>query len=183
MTQPPATSPCDDLLHPIACSRGTVQVRFLEPSDGNLLLDLVQRLSPESRYHRFHVPVSFMTEKELRAQLPPYLDVDRTDHVALIALAQENGQDAAIAVARFKRGPQPDEAELAVVVRDDWQHLGIGVQLVTQAIAVARCLGIARFLAWVQGTNRAAQRLVARLPYRIEHHPQRGEDTIVLYVE
>lgn len=183
MTETPVTSSYEDLLHPIACSRGAVQVRFLERSDGDLLLDLVQRLSPESRYHRFHVPMNFVSEEELRAQLPPYLDIDRTDHVALIALAEEEGKDVAIAVVRFKREPQADEAELAVVVRDDWQHQGIGAQLVAQGVAVARCLGIKRLIAWVQGTNRAAQRLVARLPYRIEHHPQRGEDYIILHID
>jgi acetyltransferase len=161
-----------------------VKVRFLEREDGALLIDLVHRLSSESRYHRFHIPMDFATDDDLRAQLPAYLDVDQRDHIALIALAEEeNGQEAAIAVVRFKRGPQPDEAELAIVVRDDWQRLGIGVQLVIQAIDVARRVGIKRFLAWVQGTNRSAQRLVADLPYRIEHHPERGEDYIILHAD
>lgn len=171
-------------LPPIDTPRGPVKVRFLERGDGELLIDLVRRLSSESRYHRFHIPMDFATDEELRAQLPAYLDVDHTDHIALVALAEEaDGKEAAIAVVRFKRGPQPDEAELAIVVRDDWQRLGVGVQLVIQAIDVARSVGIERFLAWVQGSNRSAQRLVVNLPYRVEHNPAHGEDYIILHVD
>ena len=94
-------------LHPIETDRGAVKVRFLERSDGDLLIDLVRRLSSESRYHRFHIPMDFATDEELRAQLPTYLDVDRQDHIALVATIQESGKDAAVAVARFRRGPQP----------------------------------------------------------------------------
>ncbi|MDW8317169.1 MAG: GNAT family N-acetyltransferase [Anaerolineae bacterium] len=170
------------LLTPLETPRGPVRVRFLTPDDGELLVDLVKRLSPESRYHRFHVPVEFRSDEELWARIPPYLAVDRENHVALVGLAQEGEREAAIAVVRFARQPGEEEAEIAVVVRDDWQRLGIGRRLVMQAVEVARTLGIKRLAAWVQPDNRQALRLAAALPFRSEHRFEGGESHIVLHI-
>lgn len=171
-------------LKPVATSRGTVTVRYLRRDDGELLIDLVTRLSSQSRYHRFHTPVSYVSRAELEAQLPPYLDVDDRNHIALVAVVDEPGRgETAISVARFRRLETGDEAEVAVVVRDDWQRSGLGTAITLQLIEVARSVGIRRFVAWVQGDNRGALLLTARLPYRVEHQLQRGEFTIVVHLD
>lgn len=174
--------PLEALLKTLETPRGPVHVRFLTPDDGALLVDLVKRLSPESRYHRFHVPMEFHSDEDLWARLPPYLAVDRENHVALVALVQEEGREAAVGVARFARQPGEEEAELAVVVRDDWQRLGVGRHLVMQSIEVAQALGIARLSAWVQPNNQQALRLAAALPYRAEYRFGGGESHVVLYI-
>lgn len=176
------SSSLEALLTPLETPRGLVRVRFLTPDDGALLVDLIKRLSPESRYYRFHVPVEFHSDEDLWARIPPYLAVDQQNHVALVALVQEGEQEAAIAVVRFARQPGEEEAEVAVVVRDDWQRLGIGRRLVMQAVDVARALGIKRLSAWVQPGNRQALRLAAALPYRTEHRFEGGESHVVLHI-
>lgn len=171
-----------DALQPIVTSSGLVGVRYLEPSDGELLVDLAARLSPESRYHRFHVPMEFVDPLQLRERLQPYLDVDRKNHVALVAWVNEDERERAIGVARFKRQPGSIEAEVAVVVRDDWQGQGVASSLLQQLIAIARGLGIERMAGFVQSSNRAALALVASLGIRTEHHLEHGEDYLVLYL-
>jgi len=94
-----------------------VAVRFLTPADGELLLEFVKRLSPESRYQRFHVSAEDMPEAELRRRLPAYLDVDGENNVALIALVKEARVERAIGVARFGRRPGDAQAEAAVGAR------------------------------------------------------------------
>ena len=170
-------------LQPILTNDGRlVRTRYLDPSDGELLVDLVARLSTESRYHRFHVPMEFADPVQLRERLQPYLDVDRENHVALIALVDEGEREAAIAVARFKRQPGSTEAEVAVVVRDDWQGKGVARSLLQQLIALARNLGIERMTGFVQSSNRAALTMVASLGIRTEHHLEHGEDCLVLHL-
>jgi len=172
------------LLHPISLEDGReARVRFLRSDEGHLLIDLFQRLSPESRYQRFHVPVGELTPEEIRERLPRYTDVDGWDHVALLAVLQEAGREEALAVARYKRTAEQQVAEAAVVVRDDWQRQGIGTELLVQLMAVARQRGVDRFEAWVQGSNRSILRLIAALPQRHQVRAERGETYIVLYLD
>lgn len=174
----------DVRLQDIETRRGTVGVRLLRPDDGERLIDLFKRLSPESRYHRFHVPVTAVSDEELVAQLPAYLDIDDRNHVALVGVVdEENRGETIIAVARFRRQGESDHAEVAIVVRDDWQGYGVGKELIAQAVEVARAIGIKEFIAWVHYANRATQYLMSRLPYRFEHHPEQGEDYVVVYLD
>src|SRR5256885_5149005 len=97
-----------------------VRVRPIAPEDKPLLVEGLRRLSPESAFRRFMSPKVSFSEAELR-----YLtEVDQHDHIALVAV---DADDAAqlIAVARCVR-VAPDTADIAVVVGDPWQGLGLG---------------------------------------------------------
>lgn len=172
---------CPSPLH--ARNGQQVRVRFLTPDDGDLLLDLVQRLSRESRYQRFHVSADDVPLDELRRRLPPFLDVDGVNSVALVALADEPSGERAIAVARFRRRPGQQEAEAAVVVRDDWHRQGLGSALMRQLIALARDLGIVRFTAMIQAGNRSVHAMIKALGIPYDSHIDHGEDYIVMYLE
>src|ERR1700704_1831388 len=87
---------------------GTVHVRPIRPADADALVALPGRLSPESIYFRFFSPKPRLTAKEVER----FTTVDFHDRVALIALL---GDDM-IAVARFDRWQQEDEAEVAFTV-------------------------------------------------------------------
>lgn len=174
----------DQPIHPIRVRNGQqVAVRFLTPADGDLLVDLVRRLSPNSRYLRFLVAAEDVPPEAATRKLPAFLAVDGVDSVALMALIEEDGRDSAIGVARFRRSPSRDDAEVAVVIRDDWQQQGIGHALITQLAEVARLLGIKRFCAVVLATNRGAHRLIKTMGYRYESHISHGEDEIVIFLE
>lgn len=169
---------------PITAKSGQqVRVRTLTPDDGDLLVDLVLRLSSETRYQRFHVSMEEAPLEEIYRRLPPFLDVDGVDSVALMALADEAAGERAIAVARFRRRPGAAEAEAAVVVRDDWHRQGIGSALMGQLMEAALALGITRFTAMIQAGNRPVHAMIKALgiPYhsKIDH----GEDYIVMYLE
>jgi GNAT superfamily N-acetyltransferase len=160
-----------------------VRVRFLTPDDGFLLVHLVRQLSPESRYQRFHVSVEDMPLEEILRRLPPFLDVDGVNSVALIALVDEANGERAVAVGRFRRRPGETEAEAAVVVRDDWHRQGIGSALMQQLMAAALSLGITRFTAMIQAGNRAIHAMIKAMGIRYESHIDHGEDYIVMYLE
>lgn len=171
-------------LQPITAKNGQqVQVRFLTPDDGDLLVNLVVRLSCETRYRRFHISMDDVPMDEIRRRLPPFLDVDGIDSVALLALVDEPRGQRAIAVARFRRQPGATEAEAAVVVRDDWHRLGIGSQLMRQLVGVARELGITRFTAMIQAGNRGVHDMIRNLDIDYVSHIEHGEDYIVMNLE
>jgi len=166
-----------------AANGALIYIRFLTRDDGELLFDLFNRLSPNSRYQRFHVPRADVTEEEIRSQLPFYLSVDGVNHVALVAIAPEAEREVAAGVARFRRKPGAEEAEAAVVVADAWQRQGVGRDLLERLCEVAQAAGVRRLVAWVQASNRSALQLVASLGRRTEHHPEHGEDYLVMFLE
>lgn len=144
----------------------TVLVRPVEPSDRGLLRRGLERLSDESRYRRFLSPVPRLSESQLR-----YLtDVDHHDHEALIALEPESGE--ALGVARYVR-TDPEAAEFAVTVIDDWQGRGLGSALLDLLAGRAREEGITSFGALLLAENEEMLQLLRRLgPVRALAHEQ-----------
>jgi RimJ/RimL family protein N-acetyltransferase len=119
------------------------------------------RLSPLTRYRRF------LTSKPyLSAADAAYLSViDGRDHYALVATFAESpaAEEAIIAVARFVRDPEdPEAAEYAIVVGDDWQGDGIGGELMGRLVDTAVTRGVQRFVATMLADNVAIQRLSER---------------------
>lgn len=124
-----------------------VDVRPIEPGDKDLMRDGFARLSPESRYERFLSPLDQLSNSMLR-----YLtEVDHHDHEALVAFDPEEGR--AIGVARYVREDEPDVAEAAIVVADDWHGRGLGTALLYELAERARQEGIRRFTALVLARN------------------------------
>jgi RimJ/RimL family protein N-acetyltransferase len=86
-----------------------------------------------------------------------------------------------IAVARFVRlHDDPDAAEVAIVVADDWQRRGLGSALAAELAASARELGIRRFTATMASDNVPAHRLLEKLTYHLdETHTGAGVSEVV----
>jgi RimJ/RimL family protein N-acetyltransferase len=135
-----------------------IEIRPIRADDRELLADGLRRMSPESRYRRFFAPIDHLTEKQLT-----YLtQVDHRNHEALVAVEAGTGQG--IGVARFVRSHRdPEIAEMAVAVADDWQGQGIGSELVHRLTSRAREEGIKRFSASTLEENRPMQHLLAEL--------------------
>jgi RimJ/RimL family protein N-acetyltransferase len=134
-----------------------ILVRPVRPDDKRRLAQAFERLSPETRYRRFFAPLERLTEQDLR-----YLtEVDHHDHEALAAVNPENG--AIVGVARYVRGDEPNEAEVAVVVGDPWQGRGVATALLQRLVVRAREEGIDHFLALVLSQNTEALDLFRHL--------------------
>ena len=153
-------------------------IRPIRPIDKGLLADGLRRLSPESAQRRFLTPKRSFSRTELR-----YLtEVDGRDHVALVAEPPSEPSRRLIAVARFVRlVDDPEAAEVAITVADNWQRRGLGSLLSEQLAEQARQLGIRRFTATMAAENVPAHRLMGRLTeYLEQHHVGSGVDELVL---
>lgn len=144
-------------------------LRLMKPSDAPLLEQLFYRLSPESRWRRFHMITDHLPPQEISRRAREMAAVDnRTTAGAVVALA---GAEI-VGVVRLARPPgQPDapEAEAAIVVRDDYQGQGVGAELLRRMVLLARRMKVKRILAVFQADNDAAIRLFRRLglPYQM----------------
>jgi len=91
--------------------------------------------------------------------------VDHHDHEALGALERPGGPG--VGIARYIRHPgNPQAAEIAVTVVDDWQGRGLGTELVRQLSDCAWRAGIRRFTAMATAGNVAAVMLLRTMRAR-----------------
>ena len=160
----PSTDELARLGAPVTLRDGSrVRIRQGHRSDRELLLRGFERLSPESRYRRFLVPMAELTDEMVRS----LTDVDHRDHEAMIAVDDETGEG--VAVARFVRNRErPAVAEVAVTVIDDWQGRGLGTLLLEVLSARARAEGITTFSALMLARNEEMMDMLKRLdPVRI----------------
>lgn len=126
-----------------------VELREVRPEDKDALAEGFARLSPESRYRRFFSSMDRLSPTDLA-----YLtEVDHHDHEAVIALDLDGGP---VGVARYVRGYEPDTAEVAVVVVDDWQGRGAGTALLERLGERASENGVKRFAALILQENAEA---------------------------
>jgi RimJ/RimL family protein N-acetyltransferase len=135
-----------------------VEIRPIRPEDRDELAAGLRRLSPESRYRRFLSVTDELSDAEL-----DYLTmVDHHDHEALGVLDPETQEG--IGVARFVRSPDdPEVAEFAIAVADDWQGRGVGTALLNELSERAREEGVRRFSAIVLSDNHRMLDMIAEL--------------------
>lgn len=127
-----------------------ITIRSLRRDEGDLLDRLVTRMSPRSRYLRFHTPVRTLDDRMRRA----LLDVDARDHIALVAEAADG---TPVGIARMIRDRHArSEAEVAFAVVDAWHRRGVGRRLLEALVHRAPALGITRLHADVLAGNVAA---------------------------
>ncbi|MCU1449694.1 MAG: CoA-binding domain protein [Acidimicrobiales bacterium] len=117
----------------------TVHVRPLGPDDGDRLVTFHGRLSPETIHLRFFSPHPRLSEREVEH----FTHLDGIDRAALVATLD----DEIIAVVRYDRTPDTDDAEVALVVDDPHQGRGVATLLLEHLAALARATGIRRFVA------------------------------------
>jgi len=149
-----------------------VLIRRVRGSDAPLLADGFSRLSAESRWMRFLGAKKGLSPAELR-----YLtEVDHRDHEALGALSRADGRG--VGIARYIRDAgDPQAAEVAITVIDEWQRRGLATELLAQLSDRARDEGIRRFTALVAADNAA----VTGLLRTVGAYPVRRESSRVKY--
>ena len=147
-----------------------VLIRQVRSTDARLLADGFGRLSAASRQMRF-----LGVKKELSAaELRYFTDVDHHDHEALGALDLADGHG--VGIARYVRDAEdPQAAEIAVTIVDDWQGRGLGTELLAQLSDRARQEGIRRFTALADAGNIAVAALLRNAGARLV---RRGRGTV-----
>lgn len=116
-----------------------VLIRPIRSEDVDLLIELHGRLSLASRYFRFFSPQPRLSRK----QAEYFASVDFDTRVAMVAAVREEATERIVAVGRFDV-VSPDAAEFALVVRDDYQGIGLGTALFRclAEIATRRDIGV-----------------------------------------
>ena len=129
-----------------------VHIRPIRPEDDRHLVEIFDRLSPQTVYQRF-----FTAMPELTPGMARYLS--HVNYRTRLALVAEVDGDV-VGVGRYERTPDPEIAELGLVVLDSWQNRGLGRALLQETLRAAAANGIHEFRADVLADNRRMLRLL-----------------------
>ncbi len=134
-----------------------------------------QRLSERSVYFRyFHLLNLGQRTAHERLTRICFIDYDR--EMALVA-EREHGHSGAseiLGVGRLTRTHGTNDAEMAILVSDDFHHKGLGTELLRRLIDIARREKVERITADILAENRTMQRICERLGFRIAYHAEDG---------
>jgi RimJ/RimL family protein N-acetyltransferase len=158
-----------------------VHIRNIASEDTALLVDLYHNLSDETRRLRFMGPRPDLPDEVLWPEMMRRSHIDPLVEAALIATAPDAERERAVGVARMVRGDtDPDAAEVAIVLRDDYQAEGLGTVLFDLLVQVALVRGLKRLVAVSLAENAGMHRLVRKTGLPFTSQTSYGETTMVI---
>jgi acetyltransferase len=150
-----------------------VTIRPIRPEDEPLMVKLHETLSDRSVYLRYFCSLS-LSRRVAHERLLKICFGDYDREMALVAELTDpaTGERRIIAVGRLSKLHSKNEAEVAVLVSDHYQKLGLGHELLRRVIEVARDEKLAQVSAEMLTDNVAMQVVMRRLGFRV----RTGED-------
>ncbi|MEN6474122.1 MAG: GNAT family N-acetyltransferase [Syntrophaceae bacterium] len=128
-----------------------VRFRHIRPSDEEDMRRLFYRFSDAAVYSRYFSTIKTMPH----AKMQEYVNVDCNRAISIVGLTGPPEQERIIAEARYVRYPDRPHADVAFIVDEAYQGLGIATRLFRILTQVARERGLKGFTADVLGTNKA----------------------------
>jgi GNAT superfamily N-acetyltransferase len=134
-----------------------LEINAQRPEDRAGMLEAFGGMGEQSRYLRFFGQKPALSE----AEIAQFMDIDFVAHVALVA-SMEIGGARRIAGAGRYIVTVPGTAEVAFMVGDAYQRLGIGSLLMRHLAAIARAAGLKALVAEVLSGNTAMLKVFER---------------------
>lgn len=160
-----------------------VLIRPIRPEDEPLMRSFHESLSAQTVYLRyFHMEALSARVAHERLLRKCFIDYDR--EMALVAEAADPAthQRQILAVGRLARQRDPLEGEVAVLVADHSQNLGLGTELLRLLIELARGEGYARIVAHVLPENVNMRKLAERFNFEIQLHEDPSQVVAILNI-
>ena len=159
-----------------------VEIRPIRLDDEQRMIKFHQGLSERSVYMRYFESLSLVV-RTAHARLAKICFADPKRQTVLVALspAPSFGEQKILAIARLNKSSDPGKAELALLVLDEFQDLGLGSGLLQQLLQAARDQKITQIEAKVLRDNTAIQRVLKDFGFRLRlTNPQFMRAVLVL---
>jgi acetyltransferase len=145
----------------------TILLRPIKPEDEPLWLQMFQTFSERSIRHRFFHIIKD-TSHAMRVR---YCNIDYDREIAIVAELRENGQRKIIGVVRVPIEPDKKTGEIAVIVADPWQGLGLGSKMIDHMIEICKDKQLETLYGIMMPKNSRAIRLMREMGFTIQHFP------------
>ncbi len=140
---------------------------FLRPvkiSDEPLLKEFFYSLSNKSMYMRFASARKDMPHKRLQE----FVAIDYSkEMVILVLVSRREEREAVVGIGQYSIYEHTHTAEFAFVVRDDYQNQGVGAEIQSYLIYLAKRSGLLGFTAEVLEENKPTVHLLEKQGYKV----------------
>ena len=126
--------------------------RPLLPSDEFAYRNFFYSLKDETIYFRFFFRMKLFTHEVVQEQ---WASLDYRNNLSIIGLDQSGGHEEIVALGSYARGEEDQDAEVAFVIHEDFQGMGIASYLLQVLEKIAMTNGYRRFFASVLKENAA----------------------------
>jgi acetyltransferase len=145
-----------------------VTIRPIRPEDETLMVKLHETLSDRSVYLRYFCSLS-LSRRVAHERLLRICFGDYDREMALVAERTDpaTGERRIIAVGRLNKLHARNEAEVAVLVSDQYQNLGLGNELLKRVVQIARDEKLSQVSAEMLTDNIAMQSIMRQLGFQV----------------
>lgn len=141
---------------------------FLRPvriSDEPLIKDFFYSLSEGTMHKRFMQAQRSIPHEVLQDS---FVVIDYSKQMIMLAILQDKQKEIIAGIAQFMNNEDIHTAEVAIVIRDEYQNQGIGTELLTHLAYIAKKQGLLGFSAEVLKDNRPMLHLFEKIGFNIE---------------
>jgi RimJ/RimL family protein N-acetyltransferase len=156
-----------------------VTIRAIRPDDREAFLAAFKGLEDRSLYYRFFSPKTKLSDKELTAAV----EVDFVKTVALVTCVKDKESEKIIGGGRFivfGKADPPDKAEVAFMVEEDYQGLGIASRILKHLAGIAKARGVEEFHADVLSDNTGMLNVFKRCGFPMKQAYESGVAHVIL---
>jgi acetyltransferase len=143
----------------------SILLRPIKPEDEPMWLEMFRSFSEETIRYRFF-QVLKDTPHEIRVR---YCNIDYDREVAIVAEMTENGKRRLLGVSRVGLEPDAKTGEIAFVVADPWQGLGLGTKMVDHTIDVCKEMKVESLYAIMLRENVRAISLMKKMGFEVRY--------------
>ena len=144
---------------------------FLRPvkiTDEKLLKDFFYSLSDESMYHRFISKRADMHHDRIQQ----FVVIDYTKEMVILSVVQEEDKEVIAGMGQYFVDGKTHTAEVAFLVRDEYQGQGIGKELLLYLTYLGKKNGLHGFTAEALIDNKAMLQIFEKAGFVIEKHAE-----------
>jgi len=141
-------------------------LRPVKLSDEHFLKDFFYSLSSDCMYGRF-----ISSRKDMHHdRIQSFVVIDYTGEMVILAVVQGEEKEQIVGMAQYTIDEATHMADVAFVVRDDYQGKGIGAVLLDYVTYLGKKSGLHGFTAAVLMENRPMLHLFEKMGFNIEKH-------------
>jgi len=154
-----------------------ISIRPIRPEDEPLIVKFHSTLSERSVYLRYLYMLS-LDQRVSHERLTRMCFLNYEREMALVADRQDpaSGEHEILGVGRLRKLQGANDGEFAVIVADLYQGTGLGSELMSRLIEIARKEGLSRLIADILSDNAVMQRLCEKFGFTL--HRKIGEDVV-----
>lgn len=140
-------------------------LRPVKISDEPLLKDFFYSLSDTTMHKRFISRRKDMPHEMLQDF---FVVIDYTQEMVIVATIEREGKEVILGVGQYGMNEGTLTAEVALVIKDDFQNMGIGAELLSYLAYIAKKQGLVGFTAEALPDNKEALHLLEKIGFEVE---------------